>query len=167
LLAACKPALTSLSDEQSAAIADTAVSKVVARLSDAVADRDVDLGLRGLNSRLIWAGDGKFTSNRDSVEDAISGFLESMRESRLDWGTPRVEVHGLDTAFVATTFRWLLIDTLGATNSIDGACTAIVARTKKGWKIIPGGKSPTPLSNSQQLCRVGVGGSATVSPTKP
>ena len=146
---ACQPATTSLSDQQSSAIADTALSKVVTRLSDAVADHDVDLGLRELNSRLIWTEDEGFTTNRDSVESVIRGLVRSMRKSRLDWGRPRVEVHGPDTAFVATTFRWVVIDTLGVTNFVDGACSVVVARTAKGWQIIRGGKSRIPPSHSE------------------
>ena len=149
LAGACQPATTSLSDEQSSAIADTAVSKVVARLSDAVADRDVDLGLSELNSRLIWAEDDWFTADRDSVTAVIEGLFGSMRESKLEWGTLRTEVHGLDTAVVATTFRWLVIDTLGVTNFVDGACNVAVARTEDGWQIVPMYASRIPRSRSR------------------
>ncbi len=147
-LAACQPATTELTEEQSAAVADT-----VRQLADAFFDDfragDVDGAFAPFSSEIVWAENGVLAANRDSLVTVWSGFFASIQEvTSGDWGEVHVTVLGPGAAVFNASFDWAGVDTTGAELGGSGVWTTVWQRTVDGWKIVQGHESYLPPPES-------------------
>ena len=141
---ACQPATVELTEEQTAAIADT-VRQQADAFFDAFRAIDVDRGMAPFGSELVWAENGVLGANRDSLVTAWRGIFAAMRQvTSGDWGEVYIKVLGPDAAVFTGSFDWTGVDTTGAPMGATGVWTTVWVRTTEGWKVAHGHESYTP-----------------------
>jgi len=144
VLVACQPAAVELTEEQTAAIADT-VRQQADAFFDAFRVLDSDRAMAPFGSDLVWAENAVLGADRDSMVTAWRGIFAAMRQvTSGDWGEVHIKVLGPDAAVFSGTFDWAGVDTTGAPVGAAGVWTTVWVRTAEGWKVTHGHESFAP-----------------------
>jgi len=143
-LFACQPATVELTEEQTAAIADT-VRQQADAFFDAFRTLDADRAFTFYGPEFVWAENGVLGANRDSMVTAWRGIFAAMRQvTSGEWSEVHINVLAPDAAVFSGAFDWAGVDTSGASMGAKGVWTTVWVRTGEGWKIIHGHESFTP-----------------------
>jgi uncharacterized protein (TIGR02246 family) len=149
LAAACKGAAPTLTEQQTAAIADTVRQAADAYMRD-IRALDFERVNGAYSADLVWAENGVLAVNRDSLTTAWRQVFATWRTvTRGEWKDIRVRVLGPDAAVITAGFDLAAQDTAGAPIGTRGVWTAVYVRTDAGWKIAYAHESYVSVASQQ------------------
>jgi ketosteroid isomerase-like protein len=148
-----------LSESQRRAIADTIRTFMVTAydLSDSSKVVERLMSLYPTSGRVISATAGRVTTERDSLEGAVSAFWTNvgqyMRGPKWEWGEMEIDVLSVDAAAVTATYTIPHHTPDGAPHVLGGVWTSVWGRRDGSWRIVQEHLSDMPRPLAEALER--------------
>jgi hypothetical protein len=161
VISACSGATRSaeLTESHRTAIADTIRTLLVTAydLSDSTKVVDRLMSLYPSSGRVVSATAGRVTTDRDSLESAVTAFWTNigqyMRGPKWEWGPMEIDVLSADAAAVTASYTIPHHTTAGAPHVLGGVWTSVWGRRDGSWRILQEHLSDMPRPLAEALER--------------